>query len=133
MSVSRASRRPIMALAVLVALGMALGVAGRVEAAAVPAAPTNLHLCQSTPAAPCWSLVGSIWMFWNDNAIDEARYEVQWVRAAPPLVWQTAPLPANATSAFTSGLTPGQRYYFRVRACNASGCSAYSNTIAAWP
>ncbi|MGB8646212.1 MAG: hypothetical protein WCF84_13320 [Anaerolineae bacterium] len=62
---------------------------------------------------------------WN-TATCAARYEVQ-VRqgtASGPLVAQ----PKNLTSAqfAPAGLTAGKSYYWRVRACNAAGCGAWS-------
>ena len=40
-------------------------------------------------------------------------------------------LTSNNTSYQNSGLSPGTQYTYQVRACNAAGCSGYSNTASA--
>ena len=69
---------------------------------------------------------------WTDNATNEANFNIQRGTAATVAQCSTATfaplitISANVVS-FTD-LTPveGLTYCYRVRACNATGCSAYS-------
>jgi subtilisin family serine protease len=97
-----------------------------------PAAPTNLRECVPNFFRNCLSL-GTLFL-WRDNATTETRYEFEWSRVqvgVPP--WQahyaSMAIGANRTSYDLKHLVSGALYYVRVRACNAAGCSAYSNTL----
>ena len=61
---------------------------------------------------------------WTDAATNETNYEVE---RAPDLTNYTkiATLPANSAAYTDIGLAAGTRYYYRVRAVNAAGASAY--------
>jgi fibronectin type 3 domain-containing protein len=90
-------------------------------AATPPAAPTNL---QATAASGT-----QVNLTWTNNATNQTGFQID--RATDSgftqnLVTQTAG--ASATSFVDGGLTPGTTYYYRVRATNAAGNSAYSNT-----
>lgn len=90
-----------------------------------PAAPSNLAAMGQTGS--------SVSLTWADNANNEDRFEIQ-LRPATSSSWtQAATLGANYTLALIDGLTAGTTYVFHVRACNASGCSAYSNEAQAAP
>jgi hypothetical protein len=84
------------------------------------------------PTAP-GSLTGratgatSVRLMWEDRSDDESGFEVQFRRAGGRWTAHST-LPANTTTADVTGLTPGERYDFRVRAFNASGRST-SNTV----
>jgi hypothetical protein len=66
---------------------------------------------------------------WQDNSSNEDVFRVEQLAAG---VWQEVlTAGANATSARVGGLTAGTAYSFRVRASNAVGFSAYSNTASA--
>jgi hypothetical protein len=85
-----------------------------------PAAPSNL-----TAAA---SGRGAINLTWLDKSIDETSFVVE--RTAPlPLKNDT--LGANATTYRDTGLTKNVTYTYHVKACNANGCSGWSNTASA--
>ncbi|MBN1676815.1 MAG: fibronectin type III domain-containing protein, partial [Kiritimatiellae bacterium] len=90
----------------------------------------------SPPAAPgstsASALSGtSIKVTWQDNASDEDGFKLDrresgtdpWVRIATPS--------ANSTSYTDSGLAAGTTFYYKVKAHNAAGDSAYSNVAGA--
>ena len=93
----------------------------------VPNTPTNLRTTAAT--------TNSIALAWNDNASNETGYVLyQLAPGLDPAVisnWITANLPVNATSTTRTGLTAGSTYRFHVRAINAAGLGAQSNTLAA--
>jgi hypothetical protein len=83
-----------------------------------PAAPDNLVA----------TVISSdqIDLMWRDNSTNEAAFEIE--RSHDGLVW----LPLNnvgssVVSYSDSGLSPGSTYFYRVRAVNDFGVSAYSN------
>jgi acid phosphatase type 7 len=68
---------------------------------------------------------------WSDNSSNETAFEIQ--RSRDGATWSAlATVGANSESySDTAGLTPNKVFYYRVRAVNASGPSAYSNTASA--
>lgn len=97
-----------------------------------PAAPTNLHFCGSQFMELCPS--AGTTLVWDDNANNEATFEFQWWIAQPGTMpwqafWNTVILTANRESYSLNNQTAGLLYYFRVRACNAAGCSSWSNMV----
>lgn len=63
---------------------------------------------------------------WSDNSDNEERFEVQ--RRIKDGDWiLIRELSANWTYYRDGGLRPDTEYEYRVRACNPSGCSRYSN------
>lgn len=89
------------------------------------------------PAAPS-GLVASVAsttqinLSWSDNATNETAYKVERATSASgPWTEIAGNLAANTTSYGVTGLTASTTYYFRVRASNASGDSAYSATASA--
>jgi hypothetical protein len=68
---------------------------------------------------------------WSDNSSNETAFEIQ--RSRDGATWSAlATVGANSESySDTAGLTPNRVFYYRVRAVNASGPSAYSNTASA--
>ncbi|HBG25528.1 MAG TPA: laccase [Phycisphaerales bacterium] len=91
--------------------------------ATAPAAPTNLAAALQT--------MSSIGLSWTDNANNETGFTIQRATNASftsGLVTYTAN--ANATSYLNnSGVSLRTTYYFRVRAINSVGTSAWSNTV----
>jgi calcineurin-like phosphoesterase family protein/purple acid phosphatase-like protein/fibronectin type III domain protein len=70
-------------------------------------------------------------LVWQDNSTNETGFQIERSRSggAFSLIATTA---AGATShSDASGLTPNKTYSYRVRAVNAAGASAYSNTASA--
>jgi len=65
---------------------------------------------------------------WTDNATNEAGFRFE-CSANGTTGWsQIATPPANVTTFANTGLTASTAYFYRVRATNAAGDSAYSNT-----
>lgn len=72
----------------------------------------------------------SIAVSWTDNANNETGFHVE--RSTNGSTWtRVATLGANATSYYFTGLKSNTSYYFRVRAYNTSGSSAYTTTLTA--
>lgn len=93
-------------------------------APSVPAAPTSL-----TATAVSKS---QIKLTWTDNAGNETGYYVERCKGSNCTNFtRIATLGANVTSYANTGLTSNTTYRFRVRAYNAAGNSAYSNTASA--
>jgi len=75
---------------------------------------------------------GSVFLSWCDNSAANRAYVVE-QRTRPGDRWdRTAVLDGDATMHMAEGLTPGARYYFRVRALEKTGANA-SNIAAATP
>jgi hypothetical protein len=89
------------------------------SAGSVPAAPSNLSLR---------AVSGSqIDLTWNDNSTNEDGFKVD--RSSDGRTFsQIATVGANVRNYSATGLQSNRRYWFRVRAYNAAGNSAYSNT-----
>ena len=72
-----------------------------------------------------------IQLLWTDVA-DERRYELQRSRNKHfKNGVTTIRLLPDVTRYADRGLEPNKTYYYRLRACNATGCSAYSDTASA--
>ena len=81
-----------------------------------PAAPTNLTA--TVPAAL------QIKLTWTDNANNEEWFKIE--RSTDGVNYtQIDVASANATSYVDTTVVPGTTYYYRVRAANAAGDSAY--------
>jgi Chitinase A, N-terminal domain len=81
----------------------------------VPAAPSNL-----TASAVSSSQVN---LAWSDNSDNETRFEIQRNSAA------LASVSADVTSYSDTTVRRKKPYSYTVRACNANGCSAYSDSV----
>ena len=91
-------------------------------AATVPAAPGSL-------AAQAVS-TSQINLTWTDNAGNESGFRIE--RSTDGKRWsQIATVGANVTGFSNTGLKKNATYYYRVRAYNSIGNSAYSNTASA--
>jgi Glycoside hydrolase family 44/PA14 domain/Fibronectin type III domain len=91
---------------------------------AAPAAPTNLAATAVTPS--------QINLTWSDNSSNETGFVVEWATASNfTSGFTTVNVAANATAVSATGLAAGTNYWFRVRATNAGGSSAYSNVVSA--
>ena len=91
---------------------------------AVPRTPTNL-LAAPVPGLPRLDVT------WTDNASDEQGFRIERALDVPDGVERTyaqiASVGANILTYRNSGLETNVRYWYRVRAYNAIGTSAYSN------
>jgi len=88
-------------------------------AAPVPNAPTGL-----TATAVSQHQIN---LSWTDNATNESGFKIERSPFAPGSWTQIAAVGANVTTYPNTGLASGTTYYYRVRAWNAAGDSAYSN------
>jgi len=88
----------------------------------LPAVPTNVSALALNRS--------SIRVGWNDNSDNETGFEV-WRSAGTNANYQLiTTLPANSNTFTNQNLTSGTPYYYKIRAINANGVSAYSNEIA---
>lgn len=91
-------------------------------AAGVPPAPTNLRLGTVTAT--------SAQLSWTLNAQEVTDSEVGYgLTGLPGLIIVSAG--ANATSTTISNLQTGKSYDFKVRSCNLTGCSGWTNIVTA--
>ncbi len=90
---------------------------------AVPAAPSNLKATSVSTS--------QINLAWTDNAGNETGFKVERKTGSGGAWGQVATPGANATSWSNTGLAAATTYYYRVRATNAGGDSAYSNEASA--
>ncbi|HWS87565.1 MAG TPA: fibronectin type III domain-containing protein [Pyrinomonadaceae bacterium] len=89
-------------------------------ATSVPAAPSNLT---ATPLSGTQVRLG-----WADNSVNEDGFKLYRSPDGKNFT-QVAKPPANVTTHTDSGVASRQTYYYRIRAYNAAGNSAYSNTV----
>jgi hypothetical protein len=85
----------------------------------VPAAPSNMTATATSST--------QVSLSWTDNSNNETGFKLEGKTGATGNWTQIALVGANVTSWNGSGLTPNTQYFFRVRATNAAGDSAYSN------
>jgi hypothetical protein len=70
---------------------------------------------------------------WIDNSDNELEFKIERSNDGGATFTEVATVGANVTSYADTGLTDSITYYYRVRASNADGDSAYSNTASATP
>jgi galactose oxidase len=93
--------------------------AGALPVPAVPAAPINLVLNVASKT--------TINLSWTDSSANEDGFKIE--RSLDGRTFtQIATVAANVTTYSNTGLTCATFYHYRVRAFNANGNSAYSNT-----
>ena len=103
------------------AVGYLYGSGGPADPPAVPAAPSQLT------AVPTSSV--QLRLSWRDNSNDETSFRVE---VAEGIAFRDIGSVASGTTAVNvSNLEAATSYTFRVRACNAAGCSPYSNQATA--
>jgi hypothetical protein len=89
---------------------------------AAPAAPANLA---ATPVSK-----SQINLVWADLANNETGFKIERSTDGTTFI-QVGTVGANVTSFASTGLQGNKNYYYRVRASNSYGDSAYSNTASA--
>lgn len=87
----------------------------------IPNAPSNLSVTAST--------TNSVSIRWTDNASNETSLEVYQSTSSNFSASPRARLGANVTTYTDRNLRRRTTYYYKVRACNAAGCSPFSNTV----
>jgi regulation of enolase protein 1 (concanavalin A-like superfamily) len=87
--------------------------------ATLPAAPTTLALSVVSSS--------SIKLTWVDNATNETGYKIERSTDGTTFTQLSTIAAANSTTFTDTGLAAGTKYFYRVRATNAGGDSAYSN------
>src|SRR5205807_118223 len=85
-----------------------------------PAAPSNL-----TAAAASASQIN---LTWTDNANNDTGIKIERSTDGSTFT-QIATVAANVTAYNNTGLAANTQYYYRVRATNVTGDSAYSNVV----
>jgi titin len=96
-----------------------------------PAAPSGL-----TATAVSTTQIN---LSWTDNSSDETGFKIERKTGAGGTYAQIATVGASVTTYSNTGLAIGTNYFYRVRATNAGGDSAYSNVASAttlttiWP
>ena len=90
----------------------------------VPAAPANLVATATSTS--------QINLSWTDNSTNETEFRIERCQGANCTNFTAvATVAAGVTSWSNTGLVANTAYRYRVRACNAAGCSSYSNEAAA--
>jgi transcriptional regulator CtsR len=92
------------------------------------ASATTLPMTPAAPSALATTAqaTNAIRLAWTDNANNENGFAVERKTGAGGTYAQVASVAANATTYTNTGLAANTQYYYRVRATNASGASAYS-------
>ena len=85
-----------------------------------PAAPSNLNVTQ---------VAARLELTWVDNATNETGYKIERKTGVAGTYAEIAVGPANSPSYTDTNVVAGSTYYYRVRATNAAGDSAYSNEV----
>jgi fibronectin type 3 domain-containing protein len=88
----------------------------------VPAAPSNLS---GTLKSTRKSLTATL--TWQDNSSNEDMFVLQ--RSTDGINWAAFTVGTNTTSYTDTALARGQTYYYRVKAYNSAGSSAWSNVF----
>jgi hypothetical protein len=86
-------------------------------ASVLPAPPSSLSLTAISTT--------EIDLSWTDNASDETGFKIERSKSGNTAYVQVATVGANVTSYSDTGLKKNTTYYYRVRATNANGDSAY--------
>ena len=100
-------------------LGRGARIEKNITIGTAPAAPSGLSATAVSSS--------QINLSWTDNANNETQFKIERKTGAGGTWSQIATVGANVTSYPNTGLSPSTTYYYRVRANNASGDSAYSN------
>jgi hypothetical protein len=89
-----------------------------------------------TPSAPSGlaasaASASQINLIWSDNSTNETAFKIERSPDGATSWTQIATVGANITTYSNTGLSASTKYYYRIRATNSLGDSAYSNTASA--
>jgi hypothetical protein len=74
----------------------------------------------------------NVTLSWTDNADNETSYVVERSSSPTSGFAQLVSVPSNSSSFVDGAVTRKTTYYYRTKAANANGTSAYSNVIRAY-
>ncbi len=89
----------------------------------MPAAPSQLTATQQTG--------NIVKLAWQDNSTNETQFSIELLSGSTWTAFRTVGV--NVTTLTVKGYASGVAHVFRVRASNAVGFSAYSNTASTIP
>src|SRR5712691_6058082 len=95
----------------------------KVMESAPPGVPSNLRVASTTTAEICLS--------WDDNSANEESFSIERAPEGSNAFAEIGGVKPDVTRFTDSGLSPGAAFQYRVRARNAAGLSAFSNTVVA--
>jgi hypothetical protein len=95
-------------------------VSAKTTSAVPPVSPTNLV----ASAKDCNTII----LTWSDNSTTETSFDLRRSTSQYGTYSTIATLAANTVIYTNTGLTKGRKYYYKVRAVNSAGNSAWSNT-----
>src|SRR6185503_15842230 len=95
----------------------------RVESATPPAAPGGLLAAAVSSS--------QISLSWTDTGTAESSFKIERAPSASGAWVQIATTATNVSTYSNTGLSASTTYYYRVRASNTAGNSAYTNTASA--
>jgi cellulose 1,4-beta-cellobiosidase len=104
--------------------------ANSTQSSATPTAPPALPAAPTTLKATAASRT-QINLTWTDNASNETGFLIERSTKSGSGYVQIATVGSNVTSFANTGLSANKSYYYRIRASNGVGNSAYSNTATA--
>jgi hypothetical protein len=93
----------------------------------------QLVLAPVAPASLTATAVSSsqINLKWSDKSLNESGFIIEQATTASGPFSPIASVGSNTTSYSNTGLAAGTKYYYRVKATNSEGSSAYSNVVSA--
>lgn len=88
-------------------------------ASGIPQAPTSLTAVQEG---------GAVRLTWADNATNETEYKIEWKNSSGTwIVMGSTGVLYGGSGTYKDYPSSGRTHEYRVKACNASGCSSESN------
>jgi len=97
---------------------------------------SRVEAFQTAPAAPSGldgGFDGPLYLYWTDNSTSETYFQIERSTSSSGPFSVTGTSPANYPYYDESGPFPGDPTYYRVLACNSTGCSSPSNVFSVSP